>query len=67
MARRPWSTWYNQPTAEIYHVAADTRFPYWLEGAQQDSGAVGVATWSRFGVLDYPQLGAAMPGRRERI
>jgi photosystem II stability/assembly factor-like uncharacterized protein len=48
-----WSTWYNQPTAEIYHVAADSRFPYWLEGAQQDSGAVGVATWSRFGVLDY--------------
>jgi photosystem II stability/assembly factor-like uncharacterized protein len=50
---KTWSTWYNQPTAEIYHVAADTRFPYWLEGAQQDSGAVGVATWSPFGVLDY--------------
>jgi photosystem II stability/assembly factor-like uncharacterized protein len=50
---KTWSTWYNQPTAEIYHVAADSRFPYWLEGAQQDSGAVGVATWSRFGVLDY--------------
>ena len=50
---KTWSTWYNQPTAEIYHVAADNRFPYWLEGAQQDSGAVGAATWSRFGVLDY--------------
>ena len=50
---KTWSTWYNQPTAEIYHVAADSRFPYWLEGAQQDSGAVGVATWSRFGVLDF--------------
>jgi photosystem II stability/assembly factor-like uncharacterized protein len=50
---KTWSTWYNQPTAEIYRVAADNRFPYWLDGAQQDSGAVGVATWSRFGVLDY--------------
>jgi photosystem II stability/assembly factor-like uncharacterized protein len=50
---KTWSTWYNQPTAEIYQIAADSRFPYWLEGAQQDSGAVGVATWSRFGVLDY--------------
>ncbi|MDQ3907354.1 MAG: hypothetical protein M3268_03315, partial [Acidobacteriota bacterium] len=37
-----WSSWYNQPTAQIYHVAADNRFPYWVTGAQQDSGAVGV-------------------------
>jgi photosystem II stability/assembly factor-like uncharacterized protein len=36
-----WSSWYNQPTAQLYHVAADYRFPYWLTGAQQDSGAVG--------------------------
>ncbi len=50
---RTWSSWYNQPTAELYHVAADNRFPYWLDAAQQDSGAVGVETWSRFGVLDY--------------
>ena len=48
---KTWSTWYNQPTAQIYHVAADNRFPYWLYGAQQDSGGVGVATWSRMGAL----------------
>ncbi len=48
-----WSTWYNQPTAQIYHVAADNRFPYWLYGAQQDSGGVGVSTWSRQGVLTF--------------
>jgi photosystem II stability/assembly factor-like uncharacterized protein len=35
-----WSTWYNQPTAQIYHVSTDNRFPYWVYGAQQDSGAV---------------------------
>jgi photosystem II stability/assembly factor-like uncharacterized protein len=50
---KSWSTWYNQPTAEIYHVAADNRFPYWLYGAQQDSGGVGVSTWSRQGVLNF--------------
>jgi photosystem II stability/assembly factor-like uncharacterized protein len=37
-----WSSWYNQSTAEMYHVAADNRFPYWVTGSQQDSGAVGV-------------------------
>ena len=50
---KTWSTWYNQPTAEIYHVAADNRFPYWLYGAQQDSGGVGVSTWSRMGTLSF--------------
>ncbi|MGA7522888.1 MAG: hypothetical protein WBW84_10420 [Acidobacteriaceae bacterium] len=50
---KTWSTWYNQPTAEIYHVAADHQFPYWLYGAQQDSGGVRVSTWSREGVLDF--------------
>ena len=42
-----WSSWYNQPTAQIYHVAADYRFPYWVTGAQQDSGAVGTPSRSR--------------------
>ena len=37
---KTWSSWYNQPTAQIYHVATDNRFPYWVYGAQQDSGAV---------------------------
>lgn len=37
---RTWSSWFNQPTAQIYHVSTDDRFPYWVYGAQQDSGAV---------------------------
>ncbi|HYR77531.1 MAG TPA: hypothetical protein VEM96_17075 [Pyrinomonadaceae bacterium] len=41
-----WSSWYNQPTAQIYHVAADYRFPFWITGAQQDSGAVGTPSHS---------------------
>jgi photosystem II stability/assembly factor-like uncharacterized protein len=50
---KSWSTWYNQPTAEIYHLAASKGYPYRLYGAQQDSGAVSVATWSRMGVLSF--------------
>jgi len=34
-----WSTWYNQPTAQLYHVITDNRFPYTVYGAQQDSGS----------------------------
>ena len=39
---KTWSTWRNQPTAQIYRVSTDRRFPYWVYGAQQDSGAVGL-------------------------
>ena len=37
-----WSSWFNQPTGQFYHVITDNRFPYWVYGAQQDSGAAGV-------------------------
>jgi photosystem II stability/assembly factor-like uncharacterized protein len=39
---RTWSTWYNQPTAQLYHVIADNQFPYIVYGAQQDSGSAAV-------------------------
>ena len=37
-----WSSWFNQPTGQFYHVVTDNQFPYWVYGAQQDSGAAGV-------------------------
>jgi photosystem II stability/assembly factor-like uncharacterized protein len=37
-----WSSWFNQPTGQFYHVSTDNRFPYWVYGSQQDSGAAGV-------------------------
>ncbi len=43
---RTWSSWYNQPTGQFYHVVTDNRFPYWIYGAQQDSGAAGTASRS---------------------
>ncbi|HEV2298655.1 MAG TPA: hypothetical protein VGR72_09090 [Candidatus Acidoferrales bacterium] len=42
-----WSSWYNQPTAQFYHVATDDEFPYWAFGAQQDSGSAGTPSRSR--------------------
>ncbi len=35
-----WSSWHNQPTAQMYHVSTDNQYPYRVYGAQQDSGAV---------------------------
>jgi photosystem II stability/assembly factor-like uncharacterized protein len=39
---KTWSSWYNQPTGQFYHVITDNQFPYWVYGSQQDSGAAGV-------------------------
>jgi photosystem II stability/assembly factor-like uncharacterized protein len=43
-----WTSWLNQATAQIYRLAPDNGFPYWVTGAQQDSGAVRVRTRGRF-------------------
>lgn len=43
---KTWSSWYNQSTAQVYHVITDNRFPYWVYAAQQDSGAVAVPSRS---------------------
>jgi photosystem II stability/assembly factor-like uncharacterized protein len=39
-----WSSWYNQPTAQFYHVITDNQFPYWVYGGQQESGSAAVAS-----------------------
>jgi photosystem II stability/assembly factor-like uncharacterized protein len=39
-----WSTWYNQPTAQLYHVSTDNAFPYNVYSGQQESGSVGIAS-----------------------
>ncbi len=56
-----WSSWINQPIAQIYHVSIDYRFPYWVTGAQQDSGAVAVCSRGKFGEIsmrDWEPIGA---------
>jgi photosystem II stability/assembly factor-like uncharacterized protein len=39
-----WSSWYNQPTAQFYHVTTDNQFPYAVYGTQQDSGSAAVVS-----------------------
>jgi photosystem II stability/assembly factor-like uncharacterized protein len=48
-----WSSWYNQPTAQFYHVITDNRFPYWVYGAQQESGSVGISSRGDSGAITF--------------
>ncbi len=59
-----WSSWYNQPTAQFYHVSADNSFPYRVCGGQQESGSACVQSrgddgritfreWHPVGVEEY--------------
>ena len=48
-----WGTWYNQPTAQFYHVTTDNRFPYWIYGAQQESGSAATLSRSDFGEITF--------------
>jgi photosystem II stability/assembly factor-like uncharacterized protein len=47
-----WSSWYNQPTGQFYHVAADQRFPYRIYSGQQDNGTVEIASRGPYGVIE---------------
>ena len=61
-----WSTWYNQPTAQLYNVTTDKRFPYAVYGTQQDSGAIGVSSrglWGRIGPTDWFPAGPSESGQ----
>lgn len=48
---KTWSSWYNQPTAQLYHVITDDRFPYAVYGTQQDSGAIAVPSRTDHGQI----------------
>ncbi|HKV23354.1 MAG TPA: hypothetical protein VJN93_02075 [Candidatus Acidoferrum sp.] len=51
---KTWTTQGNQPTAQFYHVATDTDFPYNIYGAQQDNSTISIASRSDNGVIDRP-------------
>jgi len=58
---RTWSSWYNQPTAQIYRVSTDSQYPYWVYGSQQDSGTVATRSRGNMGAITpldwYPTPG----------
>ncbi|HEY5339425.1 MAG TPA: hypothetical protein VIK27_00235, partial [Candidatus Aquilonibacter sp.] len=58
---KTWSSWYNQPTAQMYHVNTDNRFPYWVCGGQQESGSACVLSrgdWGEITERDWHPAGA---------
>ncbi len=48
-----FSSWYNQPTAQFYHVSTDNSFPYNVYGGQQESGSVGIASRGNDGQITF--------------
>jgi photosystem II stability/assembly factor-like uncharacterized protein len=59
-----WSSWYNQPTAQFYHVGVSNTFPYKVCSGQQESGSVCISSrgndgeitfrdWHPVGVIEY--------------
>ncbi len=48
---RSWSTMFNQPTAQMYHVTTDNRFPYRVYGAQQDNSTIAIPSRSEYGAI----------------
>jgi photosystem II stability/assembly factor-like uncharacterized protein len=48
-----WSSWYNQPTAQLYHVMADNAFPYRVCGGQQESGSACVTSRGNDGQITF--------------
>ncbi len=48
-----WSSWYNQATGQFYHVVTDNQFPYWVFGAQQDSGPAATPGSSKYRFLNF--------------
>jgi photosystem II stability/assembly factor-like uncharacterized protein len=60
-----WSSIYNQPTAELYHVTTDTRVPYRLHGAQQDNTTISVPSRSPLIAItnnEYWEIGGGESG-----
>lgn len=62
---RSWSSIYNQPTAEFYHIEVDERIPYRLYGAQQDNMTISIPSRTRDAAIserDWYDIGGAESG-----
>ena len=59
-----WSSWYNQPTAQLYHVDRRQSFPYRVCGGQQESGSVCIASRGNDGEITFRDW---HPGGRDRV
>ena len=68
-----WSSWFNQPTAQLYHVNADNDFPYRVCSGQQESGSAcvssrgndGQITFREWHPVDVEEYGYAVPDPKD--
>lgn len=68
---KTWSGYYQIPIAQLYKVATDSRYPYWVLGSQQDTGAIMTRSRGDLGQITnqdwYPlqssEFGTAVPDR----
>jgi photosystem II stability/assembly factor-like uncharacterized protein len=62
---KTWTTQYNQPTAQFYHVITDNRWPYYIYGAQQDNTTIALKSYDDDGVIgrqDWYPVGGGESG-----
>ena len=62
---KTWSTEYNQPTAQFYHVITDNRWPYYIYGAQQDNSTIAIKSYDDDGIIgrqDWYEVGGGESG-----
>lgn len=57
-----WSTYYNQPTVQVYRVSTDNSFPYRILGGQQDNSAFRIRSRSYNGAITSDDFEAAAGG-----
>src|SRR6266567_3271209 len=60
-----WSSIYNQPTGEYYHVITDNQVPYRVYGSQQDNTTITLPSRSSLGAItlaDYYEVGGCESG-----
>lgn len=50
-AGQTWSSWYNQATAQVYHISVDNSYPYWVYATEQDSGSIGTRSRGDLGAI----------------
>ena len=51
-----WSSIYNQPTGQFYHVTTDSQFPYRVYGAQQDNWTLSLPSRSDLSGIGWREI-----------
>src|SRR5258705_1695967 len=56
-----WSTWFNQPTGQFYHVNTDNRFPYWVSAGRQAATPLPPPSRSNYRYFNFHNCGPSEP------